>query len=544
LEILEDRTLLSFYLFTNAAGGGGWTTPNNWSVWNPSIQRFVQTPNLPGGSDDVGLTAGVVVTIPSGANVEINSIVTASGTTLNVLGGPYAELKIDNNPPSTVPQDFPTTPVAGSNYFGGSVIDSGLINANTTNVFTGTQVIFAGGAVIGPGDLNGNLVAGPNSAFTFDGGGPGAANTFLAGATFGQGAGSVIIASPVSVMGTLEDGTATMVVASGGDLTGPGTVDELAILNWTGGTISLAGGVDVTVTGQLNTSGADPKYLSTVLTNEVYSTLGGSGTVVLLTGGSIVNEVGTLTVSLPSIITTGGGAGITNEALGTLDIPAELSAPVNISVPFTNDGILKVETGSTLALTTPPGPGGTPAIDLNGTVQLDSGTLDLYTLATSTTGFTLYHLPGFFEIGGGPNGPVGSLIVPAGVTDYDQGNLEVTGGSTLTGGGTVYNSGRLQLDVGSSTAGLGYYVQDNSGTLAIVVSGNELYSPLTVVNTATLSGTLVLPGYTGVVGDSFTVVTAGQIEDQFDANGIPNGMEQTETATTASVTQVQPPAGT
>ena len=133
-------------------------------------------------------------------------------------------------------------------------------------------------------------------------------------------------------------------------------------------------------------------------------------------------------------------------------------------------------------------------------------------------------------------GTLGSLIVPAGVSDIVQGNLEINGGSTLTGGGTVYNSGRLQLDVGKQHDGLGRYVQSNSGTLAIVVSPMGAFTPLTVTNTAQLSGTLVLPGYVRRTGAFFTVVRAGVLSGHFDS--IPDGMVETDTAVSATVTQV------
>ena len=62
-----------------------------------------------------------------------------------------------------------------------------------------------------------------------------------------------------------------------------------------------------------------------------------------------------------------------------------------------------------------------------------------------------------------------------------------------------------------------------------------------MVNTATLSGSLTLPGYVPVVGDTFGVVAAGEVAAHFDS--VPAGMDQSETSTSASVTQVQLPPG-
>jgi hypothetical protein len=159
--------------------------------------------------------------------------------------------------------------------------------------------------------------------------------------------------------------------------------------------------------------------------------------------------------------------------------------------------------------------------------------------ATSSSGFSLGG-PGYFEVGGGTSSTTGTLNVPSGVSDHVQGNMEITSGSLLTGGGTVFNSGLLQLDAGSSTKGLGAYVQGNSGTLAIEIGAMTLFTPWSVTGTAQLSDTLELLDYDPQVGDEFTVVVAGAVEDAFDS--IPSGMEQSEGPNTAPVTQVEPPA--
>ena len=129
------------------------------------------------------------------------------------------------------------------------------------------------------------------------------------------------------------------------------------------------------------------------------------------------------------------------------------------------------------------------------------------------------------------------------------GNVEVGPTGLLTGGGMVANSGSLQLDPGDTsggatsgsgalshgTVGLGSYVQWTSGVLSIGISLDGGYTPLTVTGTADLSGTLTLPGYVPVVGDSFTVVVAGGISNEFLY--VPEGMDQTVTAITDTVTQ-------
>ncbi|HEY7309857.1 MAG TPA: hypothetical protein VH643_10905 [Gemmataceae bacterium] len=493
---------------------------------------------MPDASDDVGIPgqAGVVA-IGGGQSAEINSIVTGSGSTLWVQAGPpqASELKIDSNPPDPVPPGFPADPLANTNYFGGSVIDAGRIDANTTSAFNGTNVAFASGAVIGPGDLNGNLVAGPNSTFTFVAGSTG---EFAVGATFGVGSGSIIVASGVTVDGSLDVNNESLSVATGGTLAGTGSVTVNSNLNWTGGTISVGGGVTA-LAGPVTTSGAAAKTLNTALTNEnPLTNLGGAGGLSLSTTGSILNTAdGTINLSLPFITSTGSALGlITNDAGSTLDVTSPASAPTVISVPFINDGNLDVDSGDALTLsTTRPG---APADVLDGVLQL-MGNLTLLGAFTSVNGFILDSGSGSLEVGSASGGGSATLTVPSGVIDTLEGNLVVNSGSTLTGAGQITNSGLLELALGSGTAGLGSYLQTSTGTLALAEMGPAT-SSLVVTGTAQLSGTLVLMGPPPPVGTMYTVVKAGSISGHFDT--IPDGMSETDTSTSVTVTQVQPPA--
>ncbi len=149
--------------------------------------------------------------------------------------------------------------------------------------------------------------------------------------------------------------------------------------------------------------------------------------------------------------------------------------------------------------------------------------------------------PGFIVVGDLHAGNPSVLTVGAGAVASVNGNLEVTYLGTLTGGGEVINGGRLQLDAVSSTAGLGSYQQLSEGTLAVDELPEEFPTVLAVTGTAQLSGNLILLNYTPVVGDAFTVVTAGAVSGHFDT--IPDGMEETDGPTSVTVTQVNPPAG-
>ncbi|HEY7308360.1 MAG TPA: hypothetical protein VH643_03255 [Gemmataceae bacterium] len=501
--------------------------------------------HIPTPADDVAIPGGVgVVSISGGRLAEVNSIVTVAGSTLIITSGPPqpSQLKIDNNPPTSGPPGFPLSPVPGSNYFGGSVIDAGLINLNSSGP-GGTQAIFASGALIGPGDLNGNLDAGPNSSFTFAAGSTG---EFTTGATLGTGSGSVIVSAAVQIDGTLQDNTMTMVL-SGGLLSGPtattGALDEYAIFSWLSGTLALGGGTTIEGSGELLASGAGAKALAGTLTNmSPLSRLDGGAPLSLgapgIGPGTLISATGTLEISLPAITGVPGSL-FSNLPLGTIQATSPASAPTVISAPFLNDGLLSVTSGAGLVLSNT-AMGAAPDV-LDGVFQL-MGNVTLLGAFTSVNGFMLDSGPGFLEVGNpGGGGGTAVLTVPVGAIDTLEGNLEVNTFSTLTGGGEVDNPGYLQLDLSSSTVGLASYVQRSSGTLALAVGGGfGAPAALTVTGPAQMSGTLVLLGYTPMVGKSFKVVTAGAVSGHFDT--IPDGMSETDTSTSITVTQVRPPA--
>lgn len=542
LEVLENRLVLDAYVFApNGIGDAtSWFNTNNWlDTTNPANIA------VPGANDSATIGSGFNVVI-AGQAAEANSL------TLGMDGGGGSTLTIDSSLNVNTMVSSPgagnlvTVAAAGpavltinsSANFGGPVNDFGRIDANTTNPYTGTSVDFSGTTVIGPGDLNGNLVAGPNSSFSFDW-----PSTFAAGATFGLGSGDVYINAPVAIMGNFYYQTMTLDLAQGGFLYGPGNIQDNSAFNWTGGTLAVAGGLYNT--SDFTASGSNTLSLDTTVSNEsLFMNLVGTGTLGLDPGGAINNLAGTVFLSQSTVSNTNGGTGgITNSALGILDVTAPATAPTVMSVPLTNEGTLNVNGGDSLMLTTPLSSSGAANIILDGSLGL-SGNLYLFTTASSTSGFGLSGA-GDFEVGSplnglpGPPGPVGgprTLIVPNGATDHLSGNLVVNGDSLLTGGGKVSNDGLLQLEPGSSTLGLGSYLQGNSGKLALDMAVSGMAPSLDVTGMATLSGTLELLNYTPVVGDSFVVVTAaGGVQDHFDS--VPAGMVETNTPTTASVTQ-------
>ncbi len=250
--------------------------------------------------------------------------------------------------------------------------------------------------------------------------------------------------------------------------------------------------------------------------------------------------MGNITLSLPLITSVVDSGSITNSPLGTIEATPPDRAPTIILAPFTNLGNLRVDSGVNLTLVGAAGPSGASTADLDGVMQL-MGNLTLQGPIDSPTGFVEDAAPGFLVLSVGNTVPPAVLTVGAGAIGSVNGNLEVTGGCTLTGAGEVINNGRVQLDASGSTTGLGSYQQLAEGTLAVDEAPSGFPTVLAVTGAAQLSGNLILLNYAPVVGASFVVVTAGSISGHFDT--IPDGMEETDGPDTVTVTQVQPPAG-
>lgn len=213
-----------------------WNQALNWRDTNAHA-------GIPGAGDTAGIGDGFYVvlsgnsatvtgvalsdesTLTVDSSLESDTITTAAGTTFTVTGG---------NPPAVVQIDSSAT-------FDGSVVDAGRMIAHASGI-NGTGVVFDGGTLIGPGDQDGNLSAGPNSSFTFEG--PGGGNTFLTGATLGPDAGSVIFDDSVNMGGALFDGQ-MKIYLNGGTLGGSGSIQDWSQFNWTGGELALTGGVTV-----------------------------------------------------------------------------------------------------------------------------------------------------------------------------------------------------------------------------------------------------------------------------------------------------------
>jgi hypothetical protein len=133
--------------------------------------------------------------------------------------------------------------------------------------------------------------------------------------------------------------------------------------------------------------------------------------------------------------------------------------------------------------------------------------------ATTVDGTLASSSPGTFALNGGSLDGAGTL------------SYNVVDDSTLTPGDSAAKTGKLTV---SDT-----YTQGSTGTLDIQINGataGTRYDQLKVTQAATLGGTLTISlgsGFTPTVGQSFTILTASTVADQFSTvNGLAiNGSE-------------------
>jgi hypothetical protein len=112
---------------------------------------------------------------------------------------------------------------------------------------------------------------------------------------------------------------------------------------------------------------------------------------------------------------------------------------------------------------------------------------------------------------------------------------------TGTIGGDVLNLGIVSPGDSPGTLHVGgNYTQGNDGTLEIEIASLLSFDQLMVAGTAKLGGTLdvILDGYTGHVGDIFTILTSSGLIGNFGTFDLPtldNGLFFTESRTANNV---------
>lgn len=467
LEVLEGRIVPDAYTWAPVGASTDYTDRFNWyDNTNP--------PNIavPGSGDTAD--------IPSGS-----PLCALSSTTAYTVAGLTVE---------------------GGFSLGSKLSVTTMTTSGTFDLPTGGELDVLGSADFGGGGTLQGQVDAQGSSVTFD---P-TTSMVLGNGVQLTGSGVFNIYGPVTCNAALSQNT-TMVLDSNGSTTvgallGSGSLTESGEFDWNGGAISLPGGTSFIASADLKLDTSESKVLYTTLTNQCNgSTLGGDGALNIVSG--TFDNLGNpnCIVTLPNIYTFNGGSFI-NDADGFFDEEGDTLVTGN----FVNNGTILG--GGTLTLT---------AGQLDGTLMLDGGTVIVAGSMTSPTGVVMGPGSGTLDIGEPDASATGTLTVGSGYEVLvTSGTLEVTGSGTLTGGGTLdNNSGTVQLDAGSTTMGLGAFIQTSSGQLILQLASPFTYGSLTVTGNANLGGTLGVTyfgGYMPSSGTVFTALTAGSITHEFN----------------------------
>ena len=197
---------------------------------------------------------------------------------------------------------------------------------------------------------------------------------------------------------------------SGGTLSGSGVLTVTGTLNWTGGWQSGSGATVIAPGAALNASGSSSKTLAGSRTLENQGTITWSGT-----GTFSVNQNSTAVIQNSGLFDAQADAALGSGQLAT-------------TAAFNNAGIFRKSggTGVTTVATV-------LTFNNSGTVQVQAGTLRLWTGATSTSG-------GTFEVSGGA------------VLEFRGGSHNLGSASTVSGTGEVLFSGATVNLEGAYTA--------------------------------------------------------------------------------------------
>ena len=439
--------------------------------------------------------------INSAGSVTLNG--SSAATTVNINSGTLATGASERLANTAIVTNA-SPGVAGTLALGGNETVGSLqgdvavnLNANTLTLSSGAGT--AAGTISGSGGLD--LTAGTQTlsgANTYTGatnvnGGTLSLTGSLTGTTVNVGSGAALTST-----GGLANAT-NLTLVGGGTLTLAGS-ETLASLSGGTGAIT-ATGVDLTVTGPLNTAGALTVKDLTVGTLGGTTTITSSGTVTASAGsfGGVIAD--------GALVKTGGGTLALTAAQASTDGTAVNAGTLSLghaTNTLADTGAVVVNTGATLDIGANTDTVGSLAV--NGGTLAGSGTLTSAAGYVLNAGATVNSRLGNGAITANGAGVslnnttgAGALTVQSGGTTLTAAagstSVSVTGGTlTLTGTGSLLSAATVATSAGATlvTGGADQLSASaavtNAGTFS--VGGNQTVG--TFVNTGTLSGSGVL----------------------------------------------------
>ena len=380
----------------------------------------------------------------------------------------------------------------------GSVGSGGTFAMNGPFTGAGTMV-FAGDTENITGTYN---VTGGTTAS-----GSGVAN-FLSPATVTS-TGPLTISGGALAFSTGNPIIGTTLALSGGSLAGSDTLTLSGLTTWTGGNMctSLSAGTCVAPTGSQGT---------TVATGGIAF----SSNAQLTLNGRTLNTSGTnaWTATNPGDLLLLNGSTINNSGTWDLQNDSYVYLYTGASNTFNNTGTFQ-KSGGTTTTTTSGVYGSDGAFKNSGLVIAKSGALNFLGNFSQTGGTT--------SLAGGTIGTTTNPLSIQGGTVI--GNGMITGGIANSAGTVAPGTTTPAITIGNIALGtttLGTYAQGVSGGFTVKIGGTAAgqFDTLTATGAVTLAGTLngsLVNGFTPVLGNTFTIITASSVSGTFASNNLP-----------------------
>jgi hypothetical protein len=462
-EWLEARRLLTSYQW-DGGSSGDFDVAANWVDANNNHA-------VPGASDDISISGGATVIVTGTAAV--NTITADSHETIDVTGGTFTV-----NNASAASSTLGTLNVSSGATFevgGGTMaLTAPGTDSGTFNVATGAQLQFSTDT-----SVNDPYVIAAGARFTGDG-------DYELDYEFSY----VEVEADLSIVNFSE---------SAGEIDGTGTITVNGAFDWTGGTFSGSGTLDIPALATLSIDSANTVFFNGwTLDNAGTTTWSGSSTID--GSGTVNNESGgTLTIDASGDLLSDGNGPLNNA--GTINVNNWTGTALVYSTPFDNTGTVNVETGS-LAILSNGTDSGTFNVATDAQLQFsgDVSVNDPYVIAAGArfTGDGDYEIDAEFSyVAVEANLSIVNFSESAGEID-GTGAITITGaydwsGGAFSGSGTlnIPSAATLSID-GSATSAYAFdgWTLDNAGNTTWSGTTSTFYGSGTINNES--GGTLTL----------------------------------------------------
>jgi hypothetical protein len=540
---------------------------NNAANWNPAAEYPNNGNNSISDFSVVITAAGSLVNVPNlNINATIDALNVAALATLDINGNNSLTLNstLTNNGQIVVNnnQSYPATLTATGTIGGsGSIVLDTTNSADMAGTFTNgsSQTIEGTGVIEAMLTNNGTVDASSANAvldlqsdnmtnnLTMEA--TGAGTLSINGITVTQGSSGKISASNGVVdLSSATIATGTLTTSAGGTIQTTSTTSALTGPITNSGTFYVTGDTNLNVTGNLTNNGTitvnNNQYYSSTL-NFSGTTLSGTGTLLLDSGGTSALVTGSLTQSSGHTISGQGeiGAALINNS--TVDANSSGNTLVLASSNMTNNSTFEATAGGILEIS-----GITVTQGTSGTIIASNSTVDFSNAGNLVGGtLTTSGANGSIDIASSGTSNFTGPITNSGVLNINgDNNLDVTG--NLTDNGTItlnnnqYYSSTLTF-TSSTLSGTGSLLLNSGGTSAVVAgtlvqsSGHTTYGSGDILATLTNNGLVdatAVPGVNTLIVSGASVTNTATMEATTGVLEFSNGVAVTNTGGSINAT--------